>query len=107
MLENPSGKEQRVQVTVSNPQNFFVQPEQIVIPPYDVSYVHITYMPSVLEQSQSSDVIFEAEDIGKWHYLCFGIGIPPTEFEGKHVSVGINKDVSSVIHFKNPFKDPI
>jgi hypothetical protein len=35
------------------------------------------------------------------------MGIPPTEFEPKRISIDLNKDISSVIHFKNPFKDPI
>jgi hypothetical protein len=35
------------------------------------------------------------------------MGVPPTEYEPKRLSVGLNKDVSSVIHFKNPFKDAI
>ena len=107
MLENPSGKEQKIRIIVSNPQNYDVQPDVLVIPAYDVAYAHISFMPSVLDQTQTSDVIFESEDIGKWHYLCFGVGVPPTEFEPKRISIDLNKDVSSVIHFKNPFKDPI
>jgi hypothetical protein len=34
-------------------------------------------------------------------------GIPPTKFEPRVVSVGLNKDFSSTIHFKNPFKETI
>lgn len=56
---------------------------------------------------QTVDLIFDSDEIGKWHYLCFGMGVPPTEYEAKTVTVGLNKDISSVIHFKNPFKDPI
>ena len=37
----------------------------------------------------------------------FGIGIPPTKFEPRLISVGLNKDFSSTIHFKNPFKENI
>jgi hypothetical protein len=39
--------------------------------------------------------------------LVFGQGIPPTKFEPRVVSVGLNKDFSSIIHFKNPFKESI
>lgn len=39
--------------------------------------------------------------------MIFGSGLPPTKFPATTVSIGLNKDYSSVIHFKNPFKDPI
>lgn len=37
----------------------------------------------------------------------FGVGIPPTKFEPRLISVGLNKDFSTIIHFKNPFKESI
>lgn len=37
----------------------------------------------------------------------FGNGLPPTKFPATTVSIGLNKDYSSVVHFKNPFKDSI
>lgn len=48
-----------------------------------------------------------SSDIGKWRYLVFGVGIAPTPFEPLVVSIGLNKDYSSTIHFKNPFKETI
>ena len=35
------------------------------------------------------------------------IGIPPTKFQERIVSAELNKDFSSTIHFKNPFKENI
>lgn len=35
------------------------------------------------------------------------MGIPPTKFEPRLMSVGLNKDFSTIIHFKNPFKETI
>lgn len=64
-------------------------------------------MPSSLDIIESSDIIFSSPLIGKWHYLVFGQGLPPTKFPPTTVSIGLNKDYSSVIHFKNPFKEPI
>lgn len=34
-------------------------------------------------------------------------GIPPTKFPERVVSAELNKDFSSTIHFKNPFKENI
>lgn len=60
-----------------------------------------------MDQTQTADIVFETAEIGNWHYMVYGMGLPPTKFDAKQVSVGLNKDLSSVIHFKNPFKDPI
>lgn len=48
VLENPSSKEQKINVKVSNLSNFEVSPEEIIIPPYDSTYVNIKYFPSSL-----------------------------------------------------------
>ena len=39
--------------------------------------------------------------------MLFGIGVPPTKFNDRIVSAELNKDFSSTIHFKNPFKESI
>lgn len=64
-------------------------------------------MPSSLDVTEKGEVHFSTQEIGGWKYLCFGLGISPTPFEPRVVSVGLNKDYSSTIHFKNPFKDTI
>ncbi|KAL4497051.1 hypothetical protein ABPG72_002207 [Tetrahymena utriculariae] len=106
-LDNPSNEDVKVYTYVSNPSNFDVLPEQIVIPANDEISVYIRYMPSVLDSTQTSEIKFQTETIGRWDYLAFGMGIPPTQFEPKIVTIGLNKDFSSVILFKNPFKDQI
>lgn len=35
------------------------------------------------------------------------MGVPPTVFEKMEISVGIHKDFSSSVSFKNPFKELI
>mmetsp|Transcript_1130 Transcript_1130/g.164 ORF Transcript_1130/g.164 Transcript_1130/m.164 type:complete len:96 (+) Transcript_1130:540-827(+) len=64
-------------------------------------------MPSNLDITETGEVLFTSNEIGKWKYLVFGMGISPTPFEPRIVSVGLNKDYSSTIHFKNPFKENI
>lgn len=106
-LDNPSNEDVRVWVEVSNPANFEVLPESIIIPANEEISVNVRYMPSMLEVPQTSEVHFRTETIGNWDFLAFGLGIPPTQFEPKLITTGLNKDCSSVIHFKNPFKDSI
>ena len=48
-LENPSHKEVQVRPRLSNPHNFDIVPEEIIIPPYDSAIVQIRYMPSDLD----------------------------------------------------------
>jgi len=54
-------------------------------------------MPSNLEVIEVGEVHFTSVDIGRWKYLCYGQGIPPTKFEPRIVSVGLNKDFSDTI----------
>lgn len=78
-----------------------------MIKAYDRALVNIRYMPSNLDLTENGEIIFFSQELGKWRYLVFGIGIPPTKFPERVVSVGLNKDFSSTIHFKNPFKEVI
>ena len=48
-LENPTNKEVRVFYKLSNPHNFDILPEDIIIQPYDSVIVQIRYMPSDLD----------------------------------------------------------
>ena len=48
-LENPSNQEVQVRYRLSNPYNFEVLPENIVIPPYDTALVKVRYIPSDLD----------------------------------------------------------
>ena len=48
-LDNPSNEDVRVWVSVSNPANFDVMPEEIIIPAHEEISAYIRYMPSVLD----------------------------------------------------------
>jgi hypothetical protein len=39
--------------------------------------------------------------------MVFGMGIAPTAYPERIITVGLNKDHSEMINFKNPFKDTI
>ncbi|EGR28301.1 hypothetical protein IMG5_179020 [Ichthyophthirius multifiliis] len=93
-LENPSNYDTKVEVIISNKTNFDVIPDQIIIPANEEVSVFIKYMPSILDKTQTSQITFETENIGKWQFLAFGIGIPPTCFEPKIVTVGLDQDFS-------------
>lgn len=47
------------------------------------------------------------EEIGQWFFLLYGVGIPPTEYPEKKVESLLNNEETTMIVFKNPFKDTI
>ena len=107
ILENPSNFNVHVTHRVSNPHNFDVVPDLILIPPLSAVSAWIRYTPSDLEVNETGEVRFESDEIGDWYYMVFGVGVPPTQFEPRVQSCGLHKDLSQSINFKNPFKDPI
>ena len=107
ILENPSNMEVRVVVRLSNPNNFDVSPDNFTIPPYSSINTFIRYIPSDLDANEFGEVIFESDTIGRWHYVVYGTGLPPTKYDEKIIAGTLNKDFSSMIVFKNPFKDSI
>ena len=107
ILENPSNMEVRVAVQLTNPNNFDVVPDNFTIGAYSSVNTFIRYTPSDLDVNESGEVIFESDAIGKWHYVVYGVGLPPTKYEEKIIAGTLNKDFSSMINFKNPFKDSI
>ena len=106
-LENPSGFHTDINYKISNPNNFDIFPENISVGPYESSAVKIRYIPSDLDINETGEIIFESEKIGKWQFLVFGMGMPPTKFEPKVINGALFKDLSSTITFKNPFKETI
>lgn len=107
MLENPSKMEVSVFHRISNPNNFDVIPDSIIIPPMSMASAIIRYTPSDLEVNETGEVIFESEEIGHWYFMVFGVGLPPTKFEPIIMSSGLHKDLTQSINFKNPFKENI
>ena len=106
-LENPSNVDCPVYAKISNPNNFDVLPENIVIPAYDSVKVIIRYTPSDLDVNETGEITLESEGIGKWQFLVYGFGLAPTQYETKYITGALNKDQSTMVHFKNPFKDSI
>lgn len=106
-LENPSSRVAKVTCKITNPANFDVIDQDILISPFETYVAKIQYLPSELDVVEAGEILFESDEIGKWHFLTFGRGLPPTKFDLKTVSGALNKDISSTIVFKNPFKDSI
>ena len=106
-LENPTGQELQIDYRSSNPTNFEIIPEKIVIPPFESIRVCIQYSPSNLDIIESSTIVFENEEVGKWEYYCEGKGLLPTLMEPQPISTSVGNSTSSMLSFKNPFRESI
>lgn len=57
-LENPTANEVLVDYKSSNPTNFEVVPDKIIIPGYESTKVMIQYSPSNLDVVEAGEIVF-------------------------------------------------
>lgn len=105
-LENPTGKEHYLDFRNSNPTNFDVIPDKLILPPFETIQVRIQYSPTNLDVMESGNIVFENSQIGKWRYYVEGKGLVPTLMEPQPISTAVGSSTSSMLSFKNPFKEP-
>jgi len=103
-LENPTKEEQLIIVHNSNPTNYDLQ-EKLVIPPYSSMDVPIKYIPSNLDATESTRIVFDSKNIGRWEYTLDGRGKLPTETRTERVTTTVGDTIPSSIVFKNPLKE--
>jgi len=106
-LENPSFEPASVQSLSSNPGNFSVYPDNIIIPPLKEFEVTIKYTPSNLDLQESGELTFNSDTIGKWSFIVIGIGTPPDKFPSISISCPVDKDLTQIVTFRNPLKEEI
>lgn len=106
-LENPSGQEALVDCICSNPVNFEVIPDRLIIPAYGSSNALIKYTPTGLGSVEQGEITLKTVTIGDWVYRVKGKGLPPEEMETMVVTAGIGESSSVQIPFKNPFRDTL
>ena len=106
-LENPSALESIVDCLCSNPANFEVIPDRLIIPAYGSVNALIKYTPTGLESVESGEIALRTATIGDWVYRVRGKGLPPEEMETMVVTAGIGESSSVQIPFKNPFRETL
>ena len=52
------------------------------------------------------NIIFDNPEVGKWEYNVEGKGMVPTIMEPQPISTSVGSNTSSMLSFKNPFKEP-
>lgn len=107
LLENPTDEEAILDYTSSNPLNFELVPEKIIIPPGEVVEALIKYCPSSLKHVENGLITLTSSILGNWEYKLRGKGVPPTKMEPLEVSATIGESSSVQVTFKNPFREVI
>lgn len=106
-LDNPTAEEGIIDYTSSNPLNFEIVPEKIIIPPYETVDAIVKYCPSSLKHIENGTIVLNSPILGSWEYKLKGKGIPPTKMEPLEVSATIGESSSVQVSFKNPFRETI
>lgn len=104
-LENPTGQELYLEFRNSNPTNFEIVPDKILLPAFESLRVEIQYSPTNLDVVESGNIVFENPTVGKWEYNVEGKGMLPTIMEPQPISTSVGNNTSSMLTFKNPFKE--
>lgn len=107
ILENPTDTEIVIYYTLSNPVQFRLIPDKIVIPPEAAKEILVKYTPSTLEYEEDCTAIFESMEIGRWEYKIRGRGLYPTPMPLSTISTFVGGIVSGGVSFKNPFNEKI
>ena len=55
---------------------------------------------------EQGNIIFDSPSVGKWEFNVEGKGLVPTMMEPQPISTSVGSNTSSMLSFKNPFKEP-
>lgn len=55
---------------------------------------------------EQGNIIFDNPAVGKWEFNVEGKGLVPTMMEPQPISTSVGSNTSSMLSFKNPFKEP-
>jgi hypothetical protein len=105
-LENPTAQELFLDFKNSNSTNFEIRPDKVILIPYETLKVQIIYSPTALDVVESGNIVFSHPQVGKWEYNVEGKGLVPTLMEPQPISTAVGNSTSSMLCFKNPFKEP-
>jgi hypothetical protein len=103
-IENPLGKDIAVSTRVTNTTNFAVEPAVIQIGPYASTTAYLEYVPSSLNDSESSEVSLTHPELSSWEYRVEGRGELPGVMPEHRPEATIDEPTSYMFSFRNPFK---
>lgn len=105
VLENPSATEVILDYACTNPLNYELIPDKVILPPFGSVDVLIKYTPATLKSMEIGEIRLTSSSVGDWVFLVKGKGLPPSEMETIVVTSSVGESNSLQIPFKNPFRD--
>lgn len=106
-IENPTNEEVILDYSCTNPLNFELSPEKVILPPYEVVEIALRYSPSSLKNIEKGEIKLTSSRLGDWVFKVRGRGLPPTEMNSIDISAAVGESNSIQIPFKNPFRENI
>lgn len=106
-IENPTNEEVILDYSCTNPLNFELNPEKVILPPYEVVEIALKYSPSSLKNIEKGEIKLTSTKLGDWVFKLKGKGLPPTEMNSIDISAAVGESNSIQIPFKNPFRENI
>jgi hypothetical protein len=74
---------------------------------YKTRQVRLVYTPNEIEAQDSCELTFMTAAMGNWKFVAFGKGLYPTAYPVKEFATELQRESSSTIIFRNPFKQSI
>ncbi|KNC54185.1 uncharacterized protein AMSG_09971 [Thecamonas trahens ATCC 50062] len=103
-LRSPLRVQVMLMISNSNPHNFRLEPEMVVLSPLTPTQVYVEYHPSAIGQAQTATIKLSHPETGSWVFEARGTGSPPTKMDAVTVTERIRFHNSSQLNFVNPFE---
>ena len=103
-LRSPLRTGVQLSVSNSNPRNFKVSPENVVLSPLVPIRVAIEYRPSAIGVDQTGEIRFSHPETGSWTFQVVGTGTAPTEMDAVTITERVRFSNQAQLNFVNPFE---
>ncbi|EPQ15383.1 hypothetical protein D623_10008657 [Myotis brandtii] len=104
-LTNPTHETLELQVRNSNPDNFFLDSQKLLLTmaPLSTERIRVRFCPSALGRAgQQATLTFYCAQFEEWKFLLSGIGLFPQPLEIERITTYLQQLASLAIIFKNP-----
>uniref|UniRef100_G1NT67 CFAP47-like immunoglobulin-like domain-containing protein n=1 Tax=Myotis lucifugus TaxID=59463 RepID=G1NT67_MYOLU len=104
-LTNPTHETLELQVRNSNPDNFFLDSQKLLLTmaPRSTERIRVRFCPSALGRAgQQATLTFYCAQFEEWKFLLSGIGLFPQPLEIERITTYLQQLASLAIIFKNP-----
>jgi len=103
-IQNPLGKEIKMQSNCFNSRNYAIVPGGPKLPPYGEGFFDVVYTPSSLGEDETSRIEVTNSELGNFVYSVTGKGELPGLMDEEHCPVSIVNDQTTYpFKFRNPF----